>query len=234
MSGSEFSERQERARLEEVYSGYRANNSHESRWSRELVGNRLILDERSRYLEGAFGASAQRVLDLGCGSGGDAGDLLQGGLAEFVVGVDLQGELLRTRAASLPESPSILASGSSLPFRSNSFDAIIISTLFSSVLDRSLRRAIAAEALRVLKEGGNMYIYDMRVFNPANHAIRPLTLRQIRSMFGRQIKFSQAVTLIPQVARRLSGPQATLWYSRLTRTRLARSHRFTVVTKQSS
>jgi ubiquinone/menaquinone biosynthesis C-methylase UbiE len=230
-SGSE--ERVERQRVERIYARYREAGAHDHRWSPDLAGNRLILDERARSLDAAFSAGVSSVLDLGCGSGGDAPDLLARGVANFVVGVDLQQELIGIRQSTIASSPSVAASASSLPFRSNTFDAIIASTLLSSVLDASLRSAIATEAMRVLRPGGRMIIYDMRFINPANREVRPIGLKELTRLFGGSVTQSEPVTLIPQVARRLSGPRADIWYRRLARLPIARSHRFTILTKPS-
>ena len=55
---------------------------------------------------------------------------------------------------------------SRLPWPDASFDLVLQSTVFSSILDSDMRRAVAAEMRRVLKPGGLILWYDFFYNNP--------------------------------------------------------------------
>ena len=77
------------------------------------------------------------------------------------------------------------------PWPTGSFDVVVASTLFSSVLDPGLRDAIAEECLRVLRPKGVVLWYDMRDDFLFAHAARRLAkpeedwlgLREISRLF---------------------------------------------------
>ena len=55
-----------------------------------------------------------------------------------------------------------------LDFRTDSFDFVFQSTVFTSILDSEVRKEVAGEMLRVLKPGGVILWYDFHVNNPRN------------------------------------------------------------------
>ncbi len=57
---------------------------------------------------------------------------------------------------------------SSLGFEDSTFDLVLQSTVFTSVLDPGLKQQIAAEMIRVVKERGVILWYDYHVNNPWN------------------------------------------------------------------
>lgn len=94
-----------------------------------------------------------RILDAGCGTGGDALFLRRYGQ---VVGMDLAPEALEL---ALPRLPGLLTRGSvlDLPFATNSFDLV---TSFDVLYHRGVPDEVAAlrEVRRVLKPAGRLLI----------------------------------------------------------------------------
>lgn len=217
-------------RIERVYAGYEAAQRGADRWSPANAGNRQIGDERAalvgallhRYGYAPLGG--RRVLDIGCGSG----DVLWGFTAWGAQPQQLYGlELLGARAAAAharhPELPILQGNAAALGFDAAAFDLILFFTVFSSVLDDGLRQDMAAEALRVLKPGGAIVWYDLRMPNPGNREIRPLSRTTIQALFPTLTPHLQTTTVLPPLARRLGRATGAL-YPLLSRLAWLRTH----------
>jgi len=164
-----------------------------------------------------------RVLDVGCGSGGDLRFLLALGAEPCdLYGVDLLSDRLSSARHLSPHLGWTQGNAVRLPFAEASFDLVTQSTLCSSVLDRALKQQIAFEMLRVLKRDGLILWYDfwLNPTNPQTHGIRP---REIRQLFpGCNYEFHR-VTLAPPIARRLAS-HSWLLCSVLERLRVFNTH----------
>ena len=90
------------------------------------------------------------VLDLGCGY---ASPLKEANI--WAVGVDIDFQRLRNHATGL----AVLADAASLPFRNGSFAAAFSFGLLHHLDEGSARRAIG-EALRVVRAGGLIVLFD--------------------------------------------------------------------------
>ena len=110
------------------------------------------------------------VLDVGCGSGFFVHRLIEFG-AGTATGVDLIPERVDAARARYPGLRFECANAADLPFTDGEFDIVTQFTCLSSVLDPSLRGAIADEMWRVLRPGGIVVSYDMR---PAPVPVRAL------------------------------------------------------------
>ncbi|HEU4978108.1 MAG TPA: glycosyltransferase [Solirubrobacteraceae bacterium] len=217
-------------RVRAVYGAYDASPAKRAAWSRENPGNQRIaadlhdaIEARLRRL-GAHPADGHRLLDVGCGHG----DLLawlhaRGAPAERLHGVDLVDERLAAARRALPAAAIVQADARALPFGAGTMDAVVLSTVLSSVLAPRDRAAIAAEALRVLRPGGVALVYDARLPNPANARVRAIGRRELRRLFpGCEIS-ACSLTLLPPLARHLGAATGTA-YPALARVAPLRSH----------
>jgi ubiquinone/menaquinone biosynthesis C-methylase UbiE len=119
---------------------------------------------RERMLDRARVARAERVLDVGCGTG----TLViaakhRVGAAGVVRGIDASPEMIaraRRKAAKAGVDATFeVAVVEALPFADASFD-VVMSTLMLHHLPRPVRRQCAAEMRRVLRPGGRALAVD--------------------------------------------------------------------------
>lgn len=149
--------------------------------------------------------SGRRILELGCGDGSLLRSLVHyGAEARALQGIDIVAARVGPARSSLAGARVTAADIASLPYQDNSFDLAFAFTVLSSVLDERTRRAGATEAMRVLRPGGLLVVYDFSV-NPTNPRVRPLRAPELRDLFApRQIEIER-VTLAPPIVRLLAG-----------------------------
>jgi hypothetical protein len=83
------------------------------------------------------------------------------------------------------------------------FDIVLQATVFTSILDVEMKRAIAREILRVLKPTGVFVWYDFLFDNPRNPHVGGIGAREIRRLFPGCAVGLKRITLAPPIARRL-------------------------------
>ena len=174
--------------------------------------------------------SAYRMLDVGCGDGAFLRRLVTWGAdPRKLAGVDLLPERV---AASKRTDPSLdvrQADASALPYEAASFDLVFQHTVFSSILDDAMRRAVAQEMERVLRPGGLVVSYDFRVARDRRNT-RPLRVAELIAIFPGFTADARRVTLIPPLARALAG-RSWLLCALLEAVPLLRTHELVVLTK---
>lgn len=209
--------RREEERIRRAYDARR----EAARYSWLSPGHQLIVQGAERGLLRALARAGMaslgeaRVLEVGCGTGQWLRAFVQWGACPArVTGIDLQaGRLREARARCAGEVGLAAASGTSLPFGDATFDVLLQSTVFTSILDPAVRAAVAGEMLRVLRPRGVVLWYDFRIGNPRNPDVRGVTRREIRRLFPGCRVDLRRVTLAPPLARALAprlGPLAVL------------------------
>jgi len=100
------------------------------------------------------------VLDVGCGIGRLTKSLSEHGAN--VTGIDISDVMLQKARQLVPGSNVnfIQASASKMPFADQSFDVILAVFVLQHILDDALFDQSLAEILRVLKQGGCIFIVD--------------------------------------------------------------------------
>ena len=170
-----------------------------------------------------------RLLEIGCGGGGNLRRLIAAGLApERLVGNELLPARVKAARASLPAATRILAGdASALDLPDGSFDVVFASTVFTSILDEDLRRRVAHSMWRLVRPGGAVLWYDFAVDNPRNPDVRGVDARSIRALFPEGCASIRRVTLAPPLARiclRLPGGLGLLAYRALAAIPPLRTH----------
>ena len=155
--------------------------------------------------------AGKKILDVGCGEGGHLLEMEKWGARRAdLAGIDLIESRVaraRTRLGDQPgpdSSPDVrVGSASELPWPAGRFDIVHQNTVFTSIIDDRMKRAVAGEILRVLKPDGVLIWYDFLFNNPTNPHVKGIGAREIRSLFPDCVVRLSRVTLAPPLARRL-------------------------------
>lgn len=170
-----------------------------------------------------------RLLEIGCGGGGNLRGLIEAGLApERLVGNELLPARVEAARASLPAATRVIAGdASAIDLPDGSFDVVFASTVFTSILDDGLRRRVAGAMWRLIRPGGAVLWYDFAFDNPRNPDVRGVDARAIQALFPEGRATIRRITLAPPIARlclRLPGTLGLLAYRGLAAIPLLRTH----------
>jgi ubiquinone/menaquinone biosynthesis C-methylase UbiE len=106
-------------------------------------------------------------LDVGCGAGANTAALAGAGYR--ATGVDVVPEFVALARDAHPGISFEVSAAESLPFDDESFDHVVLLSVLEHVRDW---RQTLAEAVRVLKPGGVVYVSTTNRFCPKQHEIR--------------------------------------------------------------
>lgn len=182
---------------------YRERDARPARHPAIAEAYRLVNAERLPRMQAAIERVGRRprILDVGCGSGFDLSHWLSlGWPAEDLAGVDLVEDRIAKARERCPGVDLRVTSGSDLPFASNSFDVATAGTVFSSILDASVRQRLFAEMRRVVRPGGSIFVYDFVIRNPRNRDVMAMTPARLRDMGGMPTESMPMTPLIHAVA----------------------------------
>lgn len=143
-----------------------------------------------------------RVLEIGCGRGARLADFLRWDARPAdLFGIDVVADFLVEARRDYPGFGLCLASGAALPFPAATFDVVMQSTVFTSILDPAARGRVAREMLRVARPGGVLIWYDFRYPSPRNRDVRAIGRAELQALFPGVVFQLRAVTLLPPLAR---------------------------------
>ncbi len=139
-------------------------SSHDqiSYWDRVATEKRFSHPLRSSWLERYQKSPRARILDYGCGYGRTLADLAEGGFQNFV-GVDFSDAMLARASAALGRAVLVRNDGFSFPFQDDCFDVVLLFAVLTCIPDSNAQRMLLAEAGRVLRRGGLVYVSDLLV-----------------------------------------------------------------------
>lgn len=217
-------------RIQREYARRDKNNLEQHRYSVFNPANLFIVQTREQALfsllrrQGIRDLAALRVLDIGCGAGGELLRWLGYGCTpSLCAGLDLASNRVAQARQRLPATTGVcVGDASHLPYLSDHFDLIFLFTVFSSILDENLRQQIAAETCRVIQPGGMIIWYDFWL-NPTNPQTRGVRPAEIRRLFPKGQFSFQRVTLAPPVARAVA-PVSRLFAALLDKLQIFNSH----------
>jgi ubiquinone/menaquinone biosynthesis C-methylase UbiE len=217
-------------RLRKTYRSYREEGVADRRWSQENPGNRAMLRERREAIRSLLAErnllplAGRRILDVGCGSGGELAHLISlGAEARHLHGVDLLPERIEAAREAHPELTFSCGNAESIDYPDGTFDLVMLFTVLSSILDPAMANNLCAEAKRLLKPGGALLCYDFRFGNPYNPNVRGVTRRELIRLFPGFSMQARSLTLLPPLTRRL-GRWTEALYPILARVPFLRTH----------
>jgi SAM-dependent methyltransferase len=205
---SDESVKSEEARLQAVY----AKRQRDARYSWFRAGHLFIIQELERQFlvllkRYSFAPlNTKKILEVGCGTGYWLREFIKwGAQPENITGIDLLPDRLAEARRLCPEAVSVeYGNAAMLTFLDATFDIVLQSTVFTSVLDPRVKQQMASEMLRVVKADGLILWYDYHVNNPLNPDVRGVKKQEIRRLFpGCRIEL-QRITLAPPLVRLLA------------------------------
>ncbi len=157
--------------------------------------------------------SALRLLEVGCGSGGNLQELLRLGFVPTNLnGSELLPERIAQARAGLPASVALFeGDATQLDLAPASFDIVFVSTVFSSLLDDAFQQRLAESMWRWVRPGGGVLWYDFTVNNPRNADVRGVPLGRVAALFPQGGLRYQRVTLAPPIARAVTRLHPALY-----------------------
>jgi ubiquinone/menaquinone biosynthesis C-methylase UbiE len=191
---------------------------YDREYGRDTPAGYALRTRRQKVLD-LFDQSGRTVLDVGCGPGVMAAELLARGCRFY--GIDPSEQTIsiaRHRFADREDARFVRGDAGTLPFADNFFDAVLCMGVIDSVPDAS--NAIA-EMMRVLKPGGTLIVTGANLMSPyawwKNFAYYPLlgVWHRFRARLGDPTLAATQARIVPR--RRL--------YSRRTAEELVVSHR---------
>ena len=155
------------------------------------LGNLFLIQETEKLLlkklrrHGRDPLTGSRLLEVGCGSGYWLRQFMKWGVSPAdVTGIDLRPEALSIAAKLCPQGVTLTCvNGSTLNFQNESFDLVLQSLVFTSILDEGMRQQMAQEMLRVVRKTGLIIWYDFHVNNPWNPNVRGVRKAEIGRLF---------------------------------------------------
>lgn len=156
---------------------------------------------------------SKHALEVGCGAGANLLDLMRLGFApQHLVGNELLSERVDEARRSLPAAVRLLPGDATrLDLAPASFDVVLQSTVFSSLLDDGFQQELARCMWRWVRPGGGVLWYDFVYDNPSNADVRGVPLRRVHELFPQGRLWQRRLTLAPPIARRVSGRRFSLY-----------------------
>ena len=181
-----------------VSSMYGVSNPCVYMWRQEL--ERKFLSE---IISKISSIKDRTLLEIGCGSGVYLADMIKYGFSPGnLSGIDLIGERIKQAKVNLPASV-LLSESDALDYlcQDKTYDFILQSTVFTSILDRDVKKELAEMMWNKVKPGGGIIWYDFIYNNPRNPDVKGVPLAEVKKLFPYARIKSFKVTLAPPVCR---------------------------------
>ncbi len=127
----------------------------------DLINKLLSFNQDKRWRKKAIKIAdikeSHTVLDLTTGTGELIKGVLNKVVPKYIIGADFSVDMLNIAKNKINEEDFIAADAQSLPFRTESFDRILIAFGFRNIIDKDLA---LKELYRVLKKDGKLIILE--------------------------------------------------------------------------
>ena len=225
----------EEARIQAAY----AKRRDDLRYSSFNPGHLFRVHEKERRLlallerHGFASLNTKKILEIGCGTGYWLREFIKwGARPEHIAGIDLLSDRIAEARRLCPKGVQLqCGSAAALSYSDETFDLVLQSTVFTSILDSDMKQRIASEMLRVVRADGLILWYDYHINNPQNPDVRGVAKREIYQLFpGCRIEL-QRITLAPPLAR-LVAPYSWLACYLLEKIPFLRTHYLGIIQKR--
>lgn len=162
---------------------------------------------------GLLPLSDKTVLEIGCGTGGILLMLLRFGFSpENMIGSELMEERAAIAIHRLPKDVSVIVGDSSeLNLPADSFDVVLQSTVFTSLLDDDFQEKLARKMWSLVKPGGGVLWYDFIYNNPKNLDVKGISVQRISELFPDAEVKVWHLTLAPPISRLVTKIHPSLY-----------------------
>jgi len=158
------------------------------------------------YQHNCYPLIDKRILEIGCGSGYWLREFIKwGARPENIFGIDLLPHRVAEATSLSPRRMNIQqGNAAQLQYSDETFDLVLQSLVFTSVVDTRIKKLIASEMCRVLKPNGLILWYDYHMNNPRNPDVQGVKCREIYELFPRCRIELKRITLAPPLTHLLA------------------------------
>jgi len=231
-------ESKESQRIRDVYEK-RKINCYSQLYTAFNSGNFFIIQRRDyeiinilkRY--GISSLTEKKILDLGCGTGGELRNLIRyGARPENLYGIDVLPDRIESAKTLSPNIEFECRNALQLPYADESFDIVMQFTVFTSILDFETKKRVAGEMIRVLRPRGVILWYDFFMGNPKNHDVKGVKKKEIDELFPLCNIAMKRITLAPPIVR-LIAPYSWFICYLLEKLKILNTHYIGIIRKIS-
>lgn len=170
-----------------------------------IYTSRALQFEKALEKRGMLPLRDKTVLEVGCGTAAWFHQWRRWGISEEnLAGIDQAPERIKDAKEAFPKADLRVGDVVRLPWPEKTFDFILQSTLFTSILDPKDKSRVAREMTRVLKPGGIIFWYDFFCDNPWNSAVKGVGKKEIKALFPSYEREFQRITLAPPLANAIA------------------------------
>ena len=161
----------------------------------------------------SYDLSELKMLEIGCGQGSNLLKFIELGFKpENLIGNELLQERVLKARKILPSEVNIIEGDAlNLKFESGTFDIILQSTVFSSILNEEFKERLAEKIFGFLKPGGGILWYDFIYNNPNNPDVKGISKRSIKNLFPKTKIYFKKITLAPPLGRIVARVNPSLY-----------------------